>query len=334
MRRCAFTAGFDNRLSITVTCRRVPIRSTRHRPRDRRSPRRSRSPSLTGCARRRASGDGGRHASPSSPSTNVYGDIAETIGGDAVKVTSSSTDPAQDPHSFEASAQNQLALSQGRRGGRERRRLRRLHGHHARGGRRTPTPRCSTPSSSPGTTAPTAASSTSTSGTTSRPSRTLADRLVAALLDRPTPRRPPTFDAQRRRLRGASSPARRTGGAASRRRTPAPAWRSPSRCRCTCSRRPGWRTSTPRGVQRGHRGGHRRLRRPCSRRRSTCSASGQVALLVYNEQTTGPQTERVLAAAKAAGIPVVAGHRDPAGRPGLPELDAAEPRRRREGAVA
>jgi len=44
-------------------------------------------------------------------STNVYGNIAETIGGDAVHVTSLMSDPAQDPHSFEASAQNQLAVS-------------------------------------------------------------------------------------------------------------------------------------------------------------------------------------------------------------------------------
>ncbi|WP_349865522.1 metal ABC transporter solute-binding protein, Zn/Mn family [Leifsonia sp. WHRI 6310E] len=44
-------------------------------------------------------------------STNVYGDIASTIAGDAVDVTSIMDDPAQDPHSFEASAQNQLAIS-------------------------------------------------------------------------------------------------------------------------------------------------------------------------------------------------------------------------------
>jgi zinc/manganese transport system substrate-binding protein len=31
----------------------------------------------------------------------------------------------------------------------------------------------------------------------------------------------------------------------------------------------------------------------------------QVKLLAYNEQTSGPETERVMAAAKAAGIPVV-----------------------------
>ncbi|WP_348789530.1 zinc ABC transporter substrate-binding protein [Leifsonia sp. NPDC080035] len=44
-------------------------------------------------------------------STNVYGDIATTIAGDAVDVTSLMKDPAQDPHSFEASAQSQLAVS-------------------------------------------------------------------------------------------------------------------------------------------------------------------------------------------------------------------------------
>ncbi len=44
-------------------------------------------------------------------STNVYGDIAEQIGGEKVKVTSIISDPDQDPHSYEASTQNQLALS-------------------------------------------------------------------------------------------------------------------------------------------------------------------------------------------------------------------------------
>ncbi len=44
-------------------------------------------------------------------STNVYGDIAATIGGDAVTVTALITNPKQDPHSFEASAENQLAIT-------------------------------------------------------------------------------------------------------------------------------------------------------------------------------------------------------------------------------
>lgn len=44
-------------------------------------------------------------------STNVYGDIASRVGGDLVEVTSIITSPAQDPHSYEASARDQLALA-------------------------------------------------------------------------------------------------------------------------------------------------------------------------------------------------------------------------------
>ncbi|NLU73332.1 zinc ABC transporter solute-binding protein [Streptomyces sp. HNM0575] len=44
-------------------------------------------------------------------STNVYGDIAQQIGAGKVKVTSVISDPDQDPHSYEANTQNQLALS-------------------------------------------------------------------------------------------------------------------------------------------------------------------------------------------------------------------------------
>jgi zinc/manganese transport system substrate-binding protein len=65
---------------------------------------------LTGCS-------SGASGAPSAgelsvvASTNVYGDIAKAIAGNAVKVTSIMDNPSQDPHSFEASAQNQLALS-------------------------------------------------------------------------------------------------------------------------------------------------------------------------------------------------------------------------------
>ncbi len=43
-------------------------------------------------------------------STNVYGDIVSTIGGNQVAVTAFISDPSQDPHSFESSAQNKLAV--------------------------------------------------------------------------------------------------------------------------------------------------------------------------------------------------------------------------------
>jgi zinc/manganese transport system substrate-binding protein len=44
-------------------------------------------------------------------STNVYGSLVESIGGDQVDVTSVLDDPSQDPHSFESSATTQLAVS-------------------------------------------------------------------------------------------------------------------------------------------------------------------------------------------------------------------------------
>jgi zinc/manganese transport system substrate-binding protein len=43
-------------------------------------------------------------------STDVYGSIAEAIGGDFVEVTSVITSSSQDPHEYEASAQDQLTL--------------------------------------------------------------------------------------------------------------------------------------------------------------------------------------------------------------------------------
>jgi zinc/manganese transport system substrate-binding protein len=44
-------------------------------------------------------------------STNVYGDIVKTIGGPAVAVTSIIDSPDKDPHEYEADARTQLALS-------------------------------------------------------------------------------------------------------------------------------------------------------------------------------------------------------------------------------
>ena len=44
-------------------------------------------------------------------STNVYGDIAKTVGGDKVTVTAIITKTSQDPHSYEATAQDRLAVS-------------------------------------------------------------------------------------------------------------------------------------------------------------------------------------------------------------------------------
>ncbi len=45
-------------------------------------------------------------------STNVYGDLARTVGGDRVQVSSVIDDPSADPHSYEASVRTQLAVSE------------------------------------------------------------------------------------------------------------------------------------------------------------------------------------------------------------------------------
>jgi zinc/manganese transport system substrate-binding protein len=44
-------------------------------------------------------------------STNVYGDIVKQIAGDKVKITSIISDPDADPHSYEANSRTQLELS-------------------------------------------------------------------------------------------------------------------------------------------------------------------------------------------------------------------------------
>lgn len=44
-------------------------------------------------------------------STNVWGDLAATVGGEQVDVTSLISNPDADPHEYEASTRNQLALS-------------------------------------------------------------------------------------------------------------------------------------------------------------------------------------------------------------------------------
>ncbi|MCU1514413.1 MAG: transporter solute binding protein [Microbacteriaceae bacterium] len=63
---------------------------------------------LAGCSASPSHNDGLIHVVAS---TDVYGDIARQVGGSAVSVVSIIDDPSQDPHSFEADAQVQLSLS-------------------------------------------------------------------------------------------------------------------------------------------------------------------------------------------------------------------------------
>ncbi|MEE1622198.1 metal ABC transporter solute-binding protein, Zn/Mn family [Zafaria sp. J156] len=65
----------------------------------------------TGCASGAAAPDPEADGPRIVASTSVYGDIARTVGGDAVEVESIIDRIAQDPHSYEATAQDKLALS-------------------------------------------------------------------------------------------------------------------------------------------------------------------------------------------------------------------------------
>jgi zinc/manganese transport system substrate-binding protein len=68
---------------------------------------------LAGCASTPGGSatDGGDDRVQVVASTSVYGDIVSSIAGDAVEVTSIVRSTSQDPHSYEASAADQLAVS-------------------------------------------------------------------------------------------------------------------------------------------------------------------------------------------------------------------------------
>jgi zinc/manganese transport system substrate-binding protein len=74
---------------------------------------------LTGCSTGASADDATGSGVAESPtgairvvaSTNVWGDIAAAVGGDHVDVTSLITDASQDPHEFEPSGRDELAVS-------------------------------------------------------------------------------------------------------------------------------------------------------------------------------------------------------------------------------
>ncbi|WP_426003261.1 metal ABC transporter solute-binding protein, Zn/Mn family [Paenarthrobacter sp. NyZ202] len=70
---------------------------------------------LSSCAGTAGAGDSSPASSSGAievvTSTNVYGDIVKAVGGDKVNVSSIITKTSQDPHSYEASAQDKLVIS-------------------------------------------------------------------------------------------------------------------------------------------------------------------------------------------------------------------------------
>ncbi|PPI18762.1 ABC transporter substrate-binding protein [Rathayibacter sp. AY1B1] len=71
---------------------------------------------LSGCSGAGSASDSSSAAAAGGPvkvvaSTNVYGDLVSSIGGDLVEVTSIIDSPDKDPHEYEATARDQLAVS-------------------------------------------------------------------------------------------------------------------------------------------------------------------------------------------------------------------------------
>ncbi|WP_420732969.1 metal ABC transporter substrate-binding protein [Brevibacterium luteolum] len=65
---------------------------------------------LAGCGGSDSSAEGNKDFTVVT-STNVYADIVKNVAGDAAEVTPVIDDPTQDPHDYEATAQDQLKLS-------------------------------------------------------------------------------------------------------------------------------------------------------------------------------------------------------------------------------
>lgn len=66
---------------------------------------------LTACGTTAGSTPSGSGGIEVVTSTNVYGDVAQAIGGDKVSVSAIITKTSQDPHSYEANAQDKLVIS-------------------------------------------------------------------------------------------------------------------------------------------------------------------------------------------------------------------------------
>ena len=262
-------------------------------------------------------------------STNVWGNVAQHRRR-PVSVTSIISDPVSRPALLRGQHPEPAGAVQGEARRRERRRLRRLRRPDARaaqlhgdGDQRRQGLRAQT--------ARRAASSTSTSGTTSRPSPRSPTGSPQPWA-RPTPADAATFTRERRRrfkakLEGAGGQGSghqddQHGGEGRHHRARAAVHDR--------GQRSGQQDA--RGVQRGDRGGRTTSPRRSCRRPSRCSPASRSRRWSTTRRPPDPQTEKVEAAAKAAGIAVVPVTETlPTGKDYL-ELDDRQRRRARERA--
>ncbi|CAM5307866.1 putative Metal ABC transporter substrate-binding lipoprotein [Streptomyces afghaniensis 772] len=234
-------------------------------------------------------------------STNVYGDIVRSIGADKVDVTSVISDPDQDPHSYEADTQNQLALSKAKvvvenGGGYDDFVDRMLKSGHNDSAQVINAVRVS------GKTAPKGGELNEHVWYDFPTVARVADRISAALAkadpaDASAFRKNATaFKAELTPLEAKEARIKKEhGGAAVAITEPVPLYMTEAS---------GLVNRTPaafsEAIEEGDDVSPRVLQESLA-----LFSGGKVKVLVYNEQTSGPQTEKSEAAAKAAGIPVV-----------------------------
>ncbi|MFF5307810.1 metal ABC transporter solute-binding protein, Zn/Mn family [Streptomyces massasporeus] len=234
-------------------------------------------------------------------STNVYGDIARRIGGDRVDVTSVISDPDQDPHSYEANPQNQLALSKAKvvienGGGYDD-----FVDHMLKGGHNDSAEVINAVDVS-GRTAPKGGELNEHVWYDFPTVAKVADRISTALAEADPgdaaafEKNTGAFKAELKPLRDREAQIKKAhGGDGVAITEPVPLYMLEAS---------GLVNRTPaefsEAIEEGDDVSPRALQE------SLALFSGKkVKALVYNEQTTGPQTEKAEAAAKAAGIPVV-----------------------------
>ena len=260
---------------------------------------------LAGCGSSSGSGSDSQTPAASSAipvvaSTNVYGDIVRQIGGARVDITSIIADPDQDPHSYEANTQNQLALSKAKvvveNGG----------GYDDFVDRMLKS----------GNSSATVINAVKVSGRTAPkggelnehvwydfPTVTrIADRIAAAL-GKADPsgaaaftRNAETFKARLKPLEAKEAQIKKAhGGEAVAITEPVPLYMIEAS---------GLKNATPaefsEAIEEGDDVSAQTLQTTLA-----LFSGKKVEALVYNEQTSGPQTEKAEAAAKAAGIPAV-----------------------------
>ncbi|MFI6007355.1 metal ABC transporter solute-binding protein, Zn/Mn family [Streptomyces sp. NPDC051243] len=233
-------------------------------------------------------------------STDVYGDLAEQIGGGKVTVTSIISDPDQDPHSYEANTQNRLALSKAKvvieNGGGYDDFIDRM----LKSGGSSPEVINAVKVS--GRTAPAGGELNEHVWYDFPTVAKLADRIAAALAEA-DPDDAATFTGKAKAFKGKLTPLEQKeaaikadhGGEAVAVTEPVPLYMLQAS---------GLRNATPEAfseaVEEGDDVSPRTLRDTLA-----LFTGKKVKALVYNEQTSGPQTERAEQAAKTAGIPVV-----------------------------